>query len=53
VSSVWKEILSGVHDEATKNEALKNMLVHFEKLIGVIIFFLGRNERFSRRNVLI
>jgi hypothetical protein len=36
-SSAKKENLSDVHDEATNGESLKSMLVHFEKIIRVII----------------
>jgi hypothetical protein len=34
-----KGMLSGVHDEATKNKALKNMQIHFDMFIGAIVCF--------------
>jgi hypothetical protein len=38
-SSTKKYISSSVHGEATNNDALKYMLVHFEKVLKAIICF--------------
>jgi hypothetical protein len=47
-----KEMLSDVHEEALNNEALKKYGGPFWKDIWSNHLFLGRNERFGRRNEL-